>query len=657
MTATKNTKIQGAHSSNRSRNHSRFAGLAAVLPLGASFAAAPSEELREVIVVANRVAVTPDKIGNSVSVLDEAAIKESQAIIVSDLIARTPGVSFDRSGGPGTLTSVRIRGAEASQTLVLIDGVAVNDPSSPGAGYDFSSLLIGDISRIEILRGPQSTLYGSQAIGGVVNVVTREPAEGFGTEVGGEIGSDNTTLVKAAIGGREDKLGYRLAVGRYATDGTSAFAGGSETDPYRNTSVAGRVKYDFTDNVQLDLRTWFNQDKNHYDGYPPPNYVFGDEKDYALNRQFVGYAGVNFKLFDGRLDNRVAFQSTNARRNTFLDTGTAVFDTGRYEGENERYEYQGNFNIAGNYQLVFGLQNEQSSMTSDSGPSEASVRQKSAYAQLQAGLFKGFTLTLGERYDDHDTSGSHSTGQVAAAWSLASGTILRASWGEGFKSPSLYQLYSEYFGVDLQPEESTGWDAGIEQNLFDRRVNLSATYFSRDTDNQIAFVDCGFATSNPCAQPGHSFFGYYTNVNKTEAHGYELQATFAPTESLNFAANYTKTTVEDRSPGSANFGKTLPRRPETTANASVTYTWPIRLETGVVARYSGSSRDTDFDAFPSVPVTLDSYTLVDFRASFPVTDKFDVYGRVENAFDEEYATAFKYGVLGRAGYVGVNARF
>jgi len=634
--------------------HPLLLAMAAVLapPLAAGVAEAAQGDPQEVIVVATRMAVSPDSIGNTVTVLNEAAIKESQAIVVSDLLASTPGITFARNGGPGTLTTVRIRGAEADQTLVLIDGVQMNDPSAAGGGFDFGNLMMGDISRIEILRGAQSTLYGSQAIGGVLNIVTREPEGRLAGSLQGELGSYQSGMFKGSVGGKFDRLSFRVGGGYYNTSGVSTFAGGQEKDPFRNSTLTARVGYDFTPDVALDLRAYYADGKSNYDGFPAPTFTFADEGDYGVTRQFVSYNGVRFGLFGNRLQNRIAYQVTNTDRGLFLNNGLSVTQTGDYSGQNHRVEYQGTLEIADGYRAVFGLQHETAEMTTKSEAIAADVGQDSIYAQLQAEVIKGLTFTAGGRHDDHDTFGTHQTGQFAVAWALDSGTVLRASVGQGFKAPTLYQLFSPYRNSTLNPEESDSWDAGIEQRFMDRRVVLSGTYFSRHTRNQIDFLSCTVPLNALCTAAGHSSFGYYQNTGRAEASGVELQATLNPVEPLQVQLNYTNMQAENRTPGSSAFGKRLPRRPDTSANLSITYDWPIELKTTVAARYAGDSFDN-----ASNTRRLESYTLVDLRVAYTLREGMELFGRVENAFDEKYETIYQYGTLGRAGFLGLSTKF
>jgi vitamin B12 transporter len=629
--------------------------------------AAPQVEdstlLDDVIVTANRSAQSADRVGQSVTVLTTKQIEASQAVEVVDLLVRTPGVSLSRNGGVGASTSLRIRGAEADQTVFVIDGVKLNDPSATGSGYNPGNLLTGDIARIEVLRGAQSTLWGSQAIGGVVNLITAEPTRPFQASLDAEAGSRGTHSLRGGAGGASEHINWRVAASHYQTDGFSTFVRGTEKDGYENTGLSGRLNIKFTDDVSLDLRAVWSSGRTDIDGFPAPAFAFGDTPEYATTKDLVAYAGLNFDLFEDRLKNRVAYAYTRTDRQNFNPTQAVTNLTFDARGENKRYEYQGVLDIARGWVATFGAEHEESefrtaspsSFTPNPTPVANSVGIDGAYLQVQGEVVSGLTLTGGVRRDEHDTFGGKTLGQAAAAWSLNDGsTVLRASFGQGFKAPSLYQLYSEYGNTALAPEEADGWDAGVEQHLFDRRLMVSATYFDRDTTNQIDFVSCTgtetVAAAPLCFLNGVRRFGYYNNTAKTRANGVELAAAawLGPVE---VQANYTYTDATNETAG-ANNGRHLARRPQDTANLSATYVWPFRLTTTVAVQYAGESFDN-----ASNSTRLEPYTLVDLRASYPVNDTVEIYGRVENVGDERYETTRNYGVAGRGTFVGVRARF
>ncbi len=614
-----------------------------------------------VVVVANRTAEPADTVGQSFTVLTLEQIRADQEPVVSDILARTPGITMSRNGGVGEVTALNIRGAPTDQTLVLIDGVKFDDPSSPAGGYNFADLLVGDIARMEILRGPQSTLYGSDAIGGVVNIVTAEATKPLEGDISVEGGSYGTYSAKAAIGGRADKLSWRLSATDYATTGVSAFDekfGGRETDGYNNQGVSGRIGYEISPDISLDARGIFINSRADYDGYSTPTYAFGDDGESGTTQEAIAYVGLNANTLDGRLKNRLAGQYTSTLRDTYDPADAPITETFHGLGTNARVEYQGVLAIAPGWQGVFGAQHEQSNMTTSSPaydapgakPVTGQATIDSGYAQVQARALPGLNLTGGLRYDDHSTFGGHTLGQASAAWSLNGGdTVLRASWGQGFKAPSLYELYSPYGNLGLNPEQATGWDGGVEQRFWERRIDVQATYFSRDTTNLISYVSC-LSTSAPNCANGR--YGYYANVAKAQARGVELTGAVRPLAGLEISANYTHTDATDRSPGAATFDKELARIAPDTANAEASYRWPIKLTTAVAVRYAGDSYDNAANT-----VLLRAYTLVDLRASYPVNHNLELYGRIENLANTHYENAYQYGVLGRAVYVGVRAAF
>jgi vitamin B12 transporter len=633
-------------------------GLSAVFVRPAHSDADSSDtSLDEVVVVANRAPEPLSKVGNSVTVLDQQTIQDSQKVDVSSLLATTPGITFVRNGGPGTSTSVYVRGADSDHTIVLIDGVVLNDPSSTGGNFDFGNLLVGDISRIEILRGGQSTLYGSQAIGGVINIITAEPEPGFNASAAAEGGSLGTALAKAAIGEKADNWSFRLGATYYATDSVPALDeryGGAGSDPFHDSVVSGRATYDFTPDVQFDERAYWTESRSFYDGYSPVTFLLANYPQYENVRQVFDYTGLNFTFFDTQLKNRLAYEYTTTQHSDYNSAVDPITQSDSYRGNNSRVEYQGTWAIVPGYQAVFGVQQEKSwADTTPDAPAHADTGQVGEYLQVQGEVFPGLNLTAGERHDHYDSFGQHYTGQFAAAWSLPSSTVLRASWSQGYKAPSLYQLYSPYGNVALKPEQSTGGDAGVEQHLWNDRVTLSATYFLTHFKNLIEFEDC---PGSPLCGTVGSEFGYYANFDRAKASGVELQAAATLTSALTVSANYSHIKTEDDTPGSATYGQQLYQRPEDAANLAVTYAWPHSVKTTVAARYGGASVDENFNVYPTATVRLGGYTLFDLRASYDVTARLELYARVDNLTNKYYETIYQYGTWGRTAFLGVRAK-
>lgn len=620
-----------------------------------------SSTLENVVITATRREESVDKVGSSITLLQAADVQALQKISVADVLTTTPGVTLSRNGGLGGTTTVRIRGAESDHTTVLIDGVKLNDPSAPGGGYNFANLLTSDDARIEILRGPQSTLWGSQAIGGVVNIVTPEPGGPFKSKLSTEYGTHNTSLTKAEAEAGNDVAALRVSAGYLTTDGISAFdenLGGREKDGYRNTGASVRGIVHITDNVTGELRATWLKGHNEFDGFPPPNFSFGDTREYGTDEELIGYGGLNIDSLGGRLHNRVAFGYTDTDRDNF-DPALSVRKTFAATGRNKRWEYQGTFDFNERSYITVGLESERSELSS-AAPNEfepnpvplaRDVDLDSAYALLQLAPIDAVSVTLGTRYDDHETFGSNLSSVAAVAWDATASTIVRGSYGEGFKAPTLYQLFSEYGNTALNPESAHGWDAGVEQGLFDNTVVLSATYFSRDTANMIDFVSCAGDPSAICVarQP---FGGYYDNVQKATSDGVELGARASIGRQVKVTANYTAMDVQNDVRGNANFHRQLPRRPREMLNADVTWNSTFGLSTTVAVQKSGRSFENAANT-----LVLDGYTVVDLRAAYDFSEALQLYGRIENLFDESYETVLRYGTLGRGAFAGFRLNF
>ena len=288
---------------------------------------------------------------------------------------------------------------------------------------------------------------------------------------------------------------------------------------------------------------------------------------------------------------------------------------------------------------MFGAEREESEFRSSSygaTPDEAEVWINSVYGQLNLAPFAGLSLTGGVRYDDHETYGDETIFSASGAYSPNNGaTVVRASYGEGFKAPSLYQLYSVYGTAGLRPEESESWDAGITHRFLDGRAQAGVTYFERDSENLIGFVSTDTAP-----------YGYYDNTELASAHGWEFGLALRPVDGFNVALNYTTIDAIDETTGNV-----LPRRAEDKASLVVDY----RLESGIGLGATVLMVGDSFDN-ASNSRELDGYVVTDLRASYGITESLEIFGRIENLFDAEYETVYRYGQPGRAVFGGVRYR-
>lgn len=600
-----------------------------------------------IVVTANRTPQPLARVGQAVSVLDEAELTRRQTATVSDLLRTLPGVTVARNGGPGGPASAFIRGADSAQTVALIDGVKLNDPASPAGGFNFGNLLLGNIERIEVLRGAQSVLWGSQAIGGVVNMLTRAPTDDLQVNVRGEYGWRDTGQIVGNVAGRAGPVSASVGAGWFRTDGISAFSearGGAEPDGYENIGANANFNLALSDAISVDARGWFSDGKNGQDGFAPPTFAFGDTAESTRTREVVGYTGLNVALLDGRFRNRLGFALTDTRRRSD-DSG---FETFAADGRNERLEYQGVLDIAEGWQATAGLERE-TSRYNTLGFGAASMGRAqidSVYGQLVAAPMAGLTLTGGLRHDEHNRFGGATTLGGSGVWTLASGTMLRASYAEGFKAPSLFQLQSDFGNQALRPERAKSWDVGLTQALGAVQGEVSATYFKRVSSDLIDFVSCP-AQVGICV---NRRFGTFDNVQNARAQGLELSMLLRPVEAVRVQANYSWTEATNQSAGSANFGKRLARRPEHSISALVDVEWTERLSMGATLTHVGASFEDAANR-----TRLQGYVLADVRVSYRIFDSISLYGRIENLFDENYETALRFGQPGRAGFVGVRA--
>jgi len=616
-----------------------FAAVLALLP--ATIARAEEADIGDdtIVVTANRTETRLDEIGKSISVVDAALIEQRQTVTVSDLLRTLPGVTIQRNGGLGGVTSIFIRGAQADQTVALIDGVKLNDPAAPGGGFNFADLMTDNVERIEVLRGPQSVLWGSQAIGGVINVITREPGDDLSLRASGEYGRYETGHLTGSVSGRLGPVAVSAGAGYLTTDGISNAASGTEADGYHLFGAHLKTRTDLTDQLSLDLRGFYTRSKVDLDGFPPPTYSFADTDEYQRQEQIVGYAGLNGVFFDGRFRNRLAAAFTRIDRANYDPAGTPVknFDS---RGRNLRFEYQGVADL-GLAVATFGAEHQQERFRTVSIYSPLTRKKAnldSLYLDVHAKPVAGLNVGAGIRYDDHSQFGSATTMNADAVYSPNGGaTQIRASYGEGFKAPSLYQLYGDYGTPGLRPEKARGWDAGIAQKLIGDAVTVRATWFNRKVTNQIDFDLVTYT---------------YANIARARARGAEVELSIAPTPDLLFTANYTYTDARNRERTDPNFGNQLARRPRNAVNVAGDYRWSFGLTTGATITHVSGSFDN-----PANSVRLGDYVLVDLRASMPITDNVEIYGRIENLFDERYQTAAGYGQLGRAATAGVRLRY
>ena len=601
---------------------------------------------QDIVVTANGIEQPRAEVGQSISVIDHKTLETQQVSVISDILRTVPGVSIARAGGVGGQTSVFIRGGESSQTLVLIDGVRINDPSTPNALFDFGALLTGNIDRVEVLRGPNSVTWGSQAIGGVVNVVTAEPTADLAVNARAEYGYRNTANVQGNVSGRSGIVSGSVGGGYYRTDGISALTNNSERDGYKNASANAKLTFAFSDSLSLDLRGYYNRGTVQYDD----TFAFGPLTDpRTRTSQYIGYAGLNAKLFDGRLRNRLSYGRTDVRR---IGTDTAVpisFNVNALRGAIDRFQYQGAFDVIDAVTLIFGAEHERSFARTffpangpGTVPDVAKTTVTSGFGQLIVKPFTGLTLSGGVRYDDYSAYGGQTTLGANFAYTPNDGsTLIRGTYAEGFRAPTLTEALLPFGNTALNPETAKSFDLGVEQKLLGGAILASATYFRRTSKNAILFSFDTFQSEN---------------IERTRSEGLEFGLSLRPTSTLSVNAQYSLVNARDLSPGIA-FGARLARRPKESASVTIDWKSPWGVSLGSTVTMTGDSLNALPNIFSPRPPRNDGYVLVGVRAAYAVSERIEMFGRIENAFDETYATVRGFGSYGRNVHVGVRAKF
>ncbi len=613
-------------------------------------------KMSDVVVTATRTETPLIELANSITVIDSAEIVNSKKDNVLDLLRDEYGVNVVQQGGPGKLASVYMRGGGSEHTLVLIDGIEMNMPGDPGNTYDFSNLPTDNIERIEILRGPQSTLYGSDALAGVINIITKTGEGRNKYSLSAEGGTYNTYKFNGGLSGTYDIFNYQVNLNRMKTDGFSSAAaryGNTEKDGASNFTGSVKAGINLDNDFQLNLFYQHTGGSADYDQWGGP---FGDDPTYVYNldenifRMETFFSDYN-NAWNGKAG--VSYMR-NVRKYSFDSTlYNPAASRSMYDGKKIKFDIQNTFNFAKPFSLTIGGEHERETALSNyfinqqSGnfvsnfPSQSSTT-KGFFAEEQSNISDRFFFNLGLRYDNHNKFGDAVTFRLAPAIMIwETGTKLKATYGTGFKAPSLFYLYDPAFGNEnLQPEKSSGWDAGFEQYLWNDRITAGATYFSNQFEKLFGF-DSNFKT---------------ININQAESNGIEMFVTARPVEGLTLKLNYTNTKTRDLSANSPDKNLPLLRRPEHKGVFGANYSFLEKLNVHLDAVYVGERDDKIFNATGSERVKLGSYFLVNAAVSYDVLSYLRVFAKVNNIADDYYEEVYGYASPGFSIYGGFKVK-
>ena len=628
-----------------------------------SFGESPADSsdvpiLDPVVVSATKTPVPLRQVTSAVEVLTEEDLKQRQVKTLLEAFRLTQGTAVLQNGGPGGVASVRIRGGSSNQTLVLIDGAIVN--SATVGQFDFAHLTIDNVEKIEIVRGAQSTLWGADAMGGVINVTTKR---GQGSPKAGaffEYGSFNTLREGGHLSGSQGPFDFSLALSRWDTTGISqinARRGATERDAYRNWQASSRVGVDLPRDGRLDFNFRWLKGSLNIDSSFGPSDVIGARND---SERF---------LFSGRYEQSLTDWWTHALTlSRSQDTG--LFDPGTLQrnlstgmtgvpfgGPNEtsvlanRIESQHDFRFNRYVTLTAGYQFREQLGENNTSLSEKIVSSHAGFGQLQLNLFDRFLATAGVRHDGYNVFGDVTTYRVTGGYLVKeTNTKIRASYATGFRAPTINELFWPDFGnPDLEPEKSQSFDVGVDQTLFDDRVKLSGGYFWNRYRDLIQTIQ-----SAPVCGTGPFGANYCPiNVASAKSQGWEAMVNVVMIREqpwmkrLELKGQYTMTLTRDLMTGSR-----LRRWPVDQASLSLYYQPVDSLNMILDFRVVGSQ----FNGGGNTQ-RVDSFEVVSLAVNYDISEQFQAYVRVDNLFDEEYEEILFFGTPGRSVFGGIRANF
>jgi vitamin B12 transporter len=645
-----------------------------LLVSNASEAQQAPDLLPPIVVTATRSPLEISRSGSAITIIDSVEIEKSGATGLADVLRNVPGLVMQGTSAIGSTTNATLRGSTPGQTLVLVDGIRVGDPTGTDGALDLGAVAIVDVERIEVLRGPQSALYGSDAMGGVINIITRKGRIGNHASALIEGGSYGTLHARGTVSGATDNLSYAFGVDLLHSDGFARYVDRAQvragtwpaipkSDPTNRVGVSGRISYRLGVGVEIEAGATGNFNRIKIDN----TFVLAPSNTYDrfnVSRQWSGSAFVRAKAdtLDGQLKNTATAFASAIDRATGLTESCPDFDpnfvlpssncTSRYRGARYGAEYQGDLKLGRYGLLIFGVHTEtETANTSQDYPANysgplfqgISARQttNSVFALHQFSPADNMDVSIGGRIDS--VVGGQTFPTWRATWAYrfpGSGTKIRASAGTGAKNPSLFQRFSEYGNPALSPERNVGYDAGIDQTLFDGRASLSATVFYNKYRDLIDFKFAGCPAANPN--------GCYFNVNRAVTYGLELSADaiLVPDE-WKARASYTYMVAKDEM-----LKTNLLQKPRNKGALSLVYSGIPKLEVEARVTLIGSKFD-----FGAPPVRLAPYARFDMLANYKLSDGVSIFGRIENIGNAHYQEVFNYAVAGRSLYAGVKASF
>jgi vitamin B12 transporter len=626
-----------------------LAAASAILAAPAAFAqeAVTPPTTVSALVVSPTLTPTPiDQVGSSVTLITADDIAAHQWRTLPEALDTTPGLNIVQTGGPGGLTSVFIRGANSNHTEVVIDGIDVNDPSQNGA-YDFGQGLATGVQSIEVLRGPESSLYGADALGGVIDIVTPAGEGAPKLTASLEGGSFQTFNQTIGLSGSEAGFHYALDVSHFRSGDTPVTPPGllapgeaAIGDRYDNLTSTAKLGYDVSRDLSFGLvlryvDADYRSTGENYDDYP--TYYPDSAQTYQWERQFFSRAEAKFGLFDDRFENTLGISYANFRTTVQSpDDGYGLPAPVVDDGDRLKFDWLGTIAFDPRDTLVLGVDDTTDRLIDS--PVSATENRVGGFAELQSRPIQGLSVAASARFDSDDRYGDHATWRIAPAYTVeATGTVLKASVGTGFKSPTLTELfvsypsYDFYANPDLKPETSVGYDVGFEQPLWSGRARFGATWFHNDIRDLIE---------------SNADDTSYANVGRATTYGVESFVSFKLTRTLDLRADYTWLIARDDIAEAE-----LIRRPKNKASVTADWRATHRLRLAASLVYVGAW--LDYDRSGSYELMASPYATVNLAADYDLGHGLTLFARIDNLLDRHYEDPVGFDKPGIGAFGGI----
>ncbi len=583
----------------------------------------------DTVVTPTRTEVSAGEVGSSFSVISQEQIRASGRVNVGEVLRDVVGVDVVRQGGPGSLQSVFIRGANSQHTKVLLDGVPINDPSNATRGFDFSTLDIENVERIEVLRGPQSLLYGSDAIGGVINIITQRGAGPLSLRASGRGGTFGTARQTLSVSGGNDTTYYSFGGAFTDTAGISQAArrfDNTERDGYSNGTLSGRFGWTPSELLNVDyVFRWADVDAQ-VDSYDfSLSRPVDDLIRRNLSRTFYNRVQAQSLMFDGALEQIVGFNLTQYRRD---DTHPEPFVPMEYRGQTRRVDWQANLLLAQGNTFSVGFNYLQEDADTTYNPF-ASQNNSGLFLMDQFSLSDLWFVTIGTRWDDWNTAGTANTYRWTNLIRVGdTGAAVHGSIGTGFRAPALAENLFAFGNPGLRPERSKGWDLGLRQEAWDGHLVLDCTYFRNDLIDLIVFDFDTFRLEN---------------VGQARTTGVELSAVWRTGNGHSIRAEYTYTDTTN-----LDTQRLLFRRPRNKASLQMgRRVLHDRGQLNLELLYVGNRLDSNLEV-------LSQYFLLNLTGTYTLNDHWALFVRGANLLDDRYEEVYGYGTEGVAAYGGLD---